>query len=121
MTKPAPSAPEPEAGSVISRTFLVPVLFVSFLVSLFFVDKQTSAGVFASNDRTDSEHKHEHYYHSHQRKLAKKDLDDAFVLRKRVIAAMCLAGGIALAGLWWCLTKAWALWGYHGSRRSMAT
>ena len=87
-TKPAPSAPGPEAGSVISRTFLVPILFVSFLVSLFFVDKKTSAGVFASNDRTDSQHKHEHYYHSHQRQLAKKELDDAFVLRKRVIAAM---------------------------------
>jgi hypothetical protein len=120
-TKPASSASTPEAESIISRTLLGPLLFVSFIVSLFFVDKQTSAGIFESNDRIDSNHGHEHYYHSHQRKLAKKEFDDAFVLRKRVIAAMCIAGGIGLAGLGWCLTKAWALWGYHGSTNSMAT
>ena len=119
--KPTSSGSGPEAESIISRTLLGPVLFVSFIVSLFFVDKQTSAGIFESNDRTDSKHEHEHYYHSHQRKLAKKEFDDAFAIRRRVIAAMCVAGGIGLAGLGWCLTKAWALWGYHGSTSSMAT
>jgi hypothetical protein len=114
-TKPASSTSSPEVESIISRTILGPVLFVSFIVSLFFVDKQTAAGIFESNTRKDSKHGHEHYYHSHQRKLAKKEFDDAFVLRKRVIAAMCVAGVIGLAGLGWLLTKAWAFWRYYQS------
>jgi hypothetical protein len=119
-TKPASSASGPEAESIISRALLGPVLFVSFIFSLFFVDKQTSAGIFESNVRTDSIHEHEHYYHSHQRKLARKEFDDAFALRKRVIAAMCIAGGIGLAGLGWCLTKVWAVYGYRQSTSSIA-
>jgi hypothetical protein len=118
-SRPASSAPSPEAESVISRTLVGPVLFVSFIVSLFFVDKQTSAEIFESNSRTDAKHEHEQYYHSHQRKLARREFDDAFALRTRVIAAMCIAGGIGLAGLGWCLTKAWSMWGYHGSPSSM--
>jgi mannitol-specific phosphotransferase system IIBC component len=117
-TKPVSSTSSPEAESIISRTLLGPVLFVSFIVSLFFVDQQTSAEIFESNARTDTKHEHEHYYHSHQ--LAKKEFDDAFALRKRVIAAMCVAGGISLAGLGWFLTKAWAMWGYQRSPSSIA-
>src|ERR1700733_3237184 len=112
-TKPASSTSSPEVGSIVSRTILGPVLFVSFIFSLFFVDKQTSAIIFESNTRKDSTHGHEHYYHSHQRKLAKREFDDAFALRKRVIAAMCVAGVIGLAGLGWFLTKAWAFWCYY--------
>jgi len=108
--KPASSA---EAESIFSRTLFGPILFVSFIVSLFFVDKQTSAGIFESSARTDPKHEHQPYYHSHQRKLAKKEFDDAFALRKRVIVAMCVGAGMGFAGLGWCLSKAWALWGYH--------
>jgi hypothetical protein len=111
-TKPASSTSSPEVESIVSRTILVPVLFVSFIFSLFFVDKQTSAGIFESNAQKDSKHGHEHYYHSHQRKLARKEFDDAFALRKRVIAAMCVGGVIGLAGLGWLLTKAWTFWRY---------
>lgn len=120
-TKPGPSASGSEADSIISRTLLGPILFVSFIFSLFVVDRQTSAEIFASNTRTDTNHAHEHYYHSHQRKLAKKEFDEAFRLRKRVIAAMCIGSGIALAGLVWCLTKAWAILGYRQSSSSTAT
>jgi hypothetical protein len=114
-TKPAPSTSSPEVESIISRTLLGPILFVSFIVSLFFVDKQTSAGIFESSTRKDSKHGHEQHYHSHQRKLAKREFDDAFALRKRVIAAMGIAGAIGLAGLAWLLTKAWAFWCYYQS------
>jgi hypothetical protein len=114
-TKPASSTSSPEAESIISRTILGPVLFVSFIVSLFVVDKQTAAGILESNTRKDSKHGHEHYYHSYQRKLAKREFDDAFALRKRVIAAMCVAGVVGLTGLGWFLTKAWAFWCYYQS------
>jgi hypothetical protein len=118
-TRPASSASSPDAESIISRALVGPILFVSFIVSLFFVDKQTSASIFESNTRADAKHQHEQYYHSHQRKLAKKEFDDAFALRKRVIAAMCIVGGIALAGLGWGLMKAWGMWASHGFASSM--
>ena len=119
-TKPMSSSSSAEAESIVSRTLFGPVLFVSFLVSLFFVDEQTSAGIFESSARTDPNNKHQHYYHSNQRKLAKKEFDDAFVLRKRVIAAMCVAGGIGLAGLAWCFSKAWVMWACSQTTSEMA-
>ena len=118
-TKPTSSTSSAETESILSRTLLGPVLFVSFIVSLFFVDQQTSAGIFESSARTGLGRKQEHYYHSHQRKLAKREFDDAFALRNRVIAAMCVAGGLGLAGLGWCLSKVWAMWSYHQTTSSM--
>ncbi len=72
------------------------------------MDKQTSTGIFKSTSP-----ERERYYHSHQRKLAKQEIDDAFNLRGRVIAGMCITSALGLAGIGWCLLKAWETWGFH--------
>ena len=107
---PAVSISSKEAETFLSRTLLVPVLFVSFLFSLFIVDRNTSASIFSPSQAASPER--ERFYHSYQRKLAKREIDDAFVLRRRVIVAMCIACAIGIVGAGWCLSMAWRWWGY---------
>ena len=114
----------PVTESFLSRTIFAPILFVSFLISLVLVDRTTSAEVFRHGD-----HQHEHdnarrpssspshnathekekedYYHSHQRKLMKREAEDAFALRQKVIAAMIVCLALGMAVLAWSGVEVW--------------
>ncbi|EXJ76006.1 uncharacterized protein A1O5_00514 [Cladophialophora psammophila CBS 110553] len=94
----------PVAESLLSRLIVAPVLFVSFLISLFLIDRQTYGAIFARSGGQDG------YYHSHQRKLAKREMDDAFQIRSKVIAAMVLLSAVSLALLAWILESVWKVW-----------
>lgn len=102
------SSSSAETESLFSRTIFAPILFVSFLISLLIVDQKTSATILPHPDK--KLHNEDHYYHSHQRKLAKREMDEAFALRKRVIAGMCLLSALTLVGLGWSLSKVWSIW-----------
>lgn len=88
--------------SLFARLIVAPVLFVSFLVSLFFIDRKTYGGVFDHHNSKDG------YYHSHQRKLAKHDMDEAFRAKNKVIVAMAVSGGIGLAMAGWIVSRVYA-------------
>jgi len=98
--KPAPIHPAslPVVESAFSRLIVAPVLFVSFLVSLFLIDRQHYSGIFSHSSSNE-----ERYYRSHQKKLAKREMDDAFQLRGKVIAAMVMAVGVVVAVLGWVI------------------
>jgi hypothetical protein len=93
----------PTTESLFSRLIVGPILFISFLLSLLLVDRKTSTSIFGAGHSS-----HEHY-HSHQRKLARSEMDEAFQRRSRVIAGMCMVSGILVAvvlwavsvGVWW--------------------
>jgi len=104
----ANTGPIPVVDSTFTRLIVAPMLFVSFLFSLFLVDRQVWVSIFGSSSGTSSGK--DGYYHSHQRKLAKQEMNDAFALRRKVIAALCVVGGVALALVAWSLEKAWAIW-----------
>ncbi|KPI45385.1 uncharacterized protein AB675_568 [Cyphellophora attinorum] len=87
--------------SLISRLIIGPVLFISFLVSLFLVDKKIYTSIFGSDSKQGG------YYHSHQRKLAKSEMDQAFQQKNRVIAGLCMASGVAVAVVLWGIGAAW--------------
>lgn len=92
------------AESVFTRFVVAPVLFVSFLVSLVLVDRQTSGSVLGKSGGKDG------YYHSHQRKLAKQEMDNAFQLRGKVIAGMALLSAMSLALFAWAIEFIWRGW-----------
>ncbi|KAJ9604969.1 hypothetical protein H2200_010358 [Cladophialophora chaetospira] len=98
------SAAAPIAESAFSRLIVAPVLFVSFLVSLVLIDRQTYGTVFGRSGSKDG------YYHSHQKKLAKQEMDDAFQMRKKVIAAMVLLSAVVLALSAWTVESMWKVW-----------
>lgn len=87
--------------SLVSRIFVAPVLFISFVISLFLIDRQTYAKVLNGHDSKND------YYHSNQRKMAKQEMNDAFHLRNRVIAAILVICGLGLALLSWTGSKAY--------------
>lgn len=89
--------PEP----LLSRLVVAPVLFVSFLISLFLIDRKHYGTIFANSGSKDG------YYHSHQRKLAKKDMEDAFQMRQKVIALMLMLSAVALAIVAWAFEAVW--------------
>ncbi|OCT46810.1 hypothetical protein CLCR_02168 [Cladophialophora carrionii] len=98
----ADGAPIPEP--LLSRLIVAPVLFVSFLVSLVLIDRQTYGTVFGKSGSKDG------YYHSHQKKLAKREMDDAFQMRSKVIAVMVLVFAVALALFAWTVESIWKIW-----------
>ena len=98
-----PAAAPPE--SLFARLIVAPVLFVSFLLSLFFIDRKTYGGIFGQDHLSK-----DGYYHSHQRKLAKHDVDEAFRARNKVIIAMAVSGGIGLTLVGWVVSKVYSLW-----------
>ncbi|KIW72303.1 hypothetical protein PV04_00507 [Phialophora macrospora] len=98
----AEGAPIPE--SLISRLIVAPVLFVSFLISLVLIDRQTYGTVFGKSGSTDG------YYHTHQKKLAKREMDDAFQMRRKVIAGMALVCAVTLALFAWTVESIWKTW-----------
>jgi len=93
----------PITESLLSRLIVAPVLFISFLVSLVLIDRQTSGSVFGKSGSKDG------YYHSHQRKLAKRDMDGAFQMRSKVIALMVVLSAVALALFAWTMDSIWNL------------
>ena len=95
----ADSAPAKE--SLLSRVVVAPVLFVSFLVSLFLIDSETHRGIFRGHKDKDG------YYHSNQKKLAKEEMDEAFKMRNKVIAGLFLFAGVGLALTGWVLVRCW--------------
>jgi hypothetical protein len=90
--------------SLLSRLIVVPVLCVSFLISLFFIDRRTSSGIFGQSNNQNA------YYHSHQRKLAKQEIDDAFQVRRKVILAMCLLSAMSWVVVAWGIESVWNVW-----------
>jgi len=96
-----PSEAGPAAESLFSRLIVAPVLFTSFLISLVLIDRQTYGSVFGRSGSKDG------YYHSHQRKLAKQEMDNAFQLRSKVIAVMVLLSAVTLALFAWTLESIW--------------
>lgn len=94
----------PVAESLLSRLIVAPVLFISFLVSLLLIDRKTYGGIFGSSGSSDG------HYHSHQRKLAKREMDDAFHLRNKIIAGMAIFGAVSLALFAWCMESLWKAW-----------
>jgi len=50
---------------------------------------------------------HDSYYHTHQRKMARHEIDDAFHMRNRVLAAMFIFSGIGLAVVGWSGSRAY--------------
>ncbi|OAL33622.1 hypothetical protein AYO20_07129 [Fonsecaea nubica] len=97
----------PVAEPLLSRLIVAPVLFISFLISLFLIDRQTYGSIFARSGSRDG------YYHSHQRKLAKREMDDAFQMRSKVIAGMFIFSAVTLALLAWTLESVWKGWRYR--------
>jgi hypothetical protein len=101
------------AESFLSRTLIAPLLFLSFLFSLLWIDRKTSAEIFTheapeskSQTRKSSDPSSK-YYHSHQRHLARLEVDDAFAYQGKVIALLCVGSAVVLAGGSWA---AWRLW-----------
>lgn len=101
------AAPE----SLFSRVIVGPVIFISFLISLLLVDRKIYASIFGPDHHDDHG-----YYHSHQRKLAKSEMDQAFQQRNRVIAGMCMASGVVVAVAMWAISAGWI---YFGGRRAI--
>jgi len=104
MAKTATVTEEVARDPLIVRLIVAPVLFISFLVSLFFIDQKTYGGIFGNSSNKDG------YYHSHQRKLAKREMDDAFQLRQKVIAAMCVLAAVSVALVAWGVEAVWTVW-----------
>jgi hypothetical protein len=100
-TKTTTSEPSVITESLVSKLFVGPILFVSFLFSLLLVDRKTYSSIFSGS------HDSHGYYHSHQRKLAKSEMDQAFQQRSKVIAGMCMLSGIVLAIVLWGMAVGW--------------
>jgi hypothetical protein len=94
----------PAAEPLWNRLIIAPVLFISFLVSLVLIDRQTYGSVFGKAGSKDG------YYHSHQRKLAKREMDNAFQIRSKVIAGMVMLSAVTLALFIWALESIWKAW-----------
>lgn len=103
LNGPTTPTSAPSNESLFGRLILAPVLFVSFILSFFLIDKQTGSEIFGSNPEKGS------YYHSHQRKLAKKEMDEAWVRKNRVIAVLCVGSAVGLALIAWAGLRAWEL------------
>lgn len=85
--------------SLFARIFITPLLFFSFLVSLLLIDKDTYSKVFSGHGSYDQ------HYHTHQRKMARREIEDAFHLRNRVLAAIFVITGFGFALAGWSGVK----------------
>jgi hypothetical protein len=100
--------------SFLSRTILAPVLFISFIFSLLIIDRRTSSLILSppgsppGSPRPKSPGKDpQGYYHSHQRKLARREVDEAFAIRGKVIVGMCVLGSVGFVGMVLVGMKVW--------------
>ncbi|KAL2403195.1 hypothetical protein ABEF95_008500 [Exophiala dermatitidis] len=107
--KPPASGSNPVPEPLLTRLVVAPVLFVSFLISLFLIDRQTYASIFGRSPSKDG------YYHSHQRKLAKREMDEAFQMRRKVIVALCALSAVSLAIVAWGIESLWTVWRVRAS------
>lgn len=117
-SSPTTSEPAPTSESLISRIVFAPLLFVSFLVSLIIVDREASSSVFGTSPpgskdgkRTLDAGKEKRYYHSHQKKLARREIGDAFNIRNKVLVSLCVGMGVTAACMAWFVTRVWEGWG----------
>lgn len=111
------STAEAASESFLARTLFVPVLFVSFLFSLLWIDRKTSAEIFPhenpkSKSRKESEPQ---YYHSHQRHLAKREFDDAFAYQGKLVILLCVGSAVVLVGGSWVVWRFFQ-WEFGGGR-----
>lgn len=108
-TSAATATTEAASESFLSRTLFAPVLFVSFLFSLLWIDRSTSAEIFTHKDPKPKTRKvsEPQYYHSHQRHLAKREFDDAFAYQNKVIMLLCVGSAVLLVSSFWA---AWRFW-----------
>lgn len=89
---------KPMTESAFSRFVVAPVLFASFLVSLFLVDHKTISSIFSEPHYIDT--------YSFRRQSVRKEVDEAFHLRNRVLGAMLFVGGLSAALFGWACAKA---------------
>lgn len=116
-SSPTPTETAPPSESLISRVVFAPLLFISFLISLVIVDHDASTSVLGTssspsgkNGSTSSRSNEKKYYHSHQRKLARREVGDAFDMRNKVLVGLCIGMGIAIAGMAWFVNRVWEGW-----------
>jgi len=109
MSPTTTSKPEAASDSFLARTLFAPILFLSFLFSLLWIDRKTSAEIFThdepklkSRKKSDSQH-----YHSHQRHLATRELEDAFAYQGKVIVLLCVGSAVVLVGASWFVWRFW--------------
>jgi len=105
----ASTSSPPPGDSFYTRLVLTPLLAVSFILSLVLIDRKTNAAIH-NHHHADPCGKDCEYYHSHQRKLAKQEMDDAFKLRGRIIAALVTVTGLGLVTAGWGAVKGWGIW-----------
>ncbi|RMD44240.1 hypothetical protein DV735_g868, partial [Chaetothyriales sp. CBS 134920] len=99
--QPSSSRQAPE--SAFSRFVVAPVVFVTFLFSLALIDRRAAERIFGKE-----QHSKQHgYYHSHQKKLGKQEMADAFQIQRRVIVLFCLLSGLTV---WVAVFAANRLW-----------
>jgi hypothetical protein len=101
LNTPSTTTSSQSEASLFARLILAPILFISFILSFFFIDKQTVSEIFGGKPEKDA------YYHSHQRKLAKTEMDAAWSRKNRVIAVLCIGSAVGLALVAWGGLKAW--------------
>lgn len=106
---PGTSTAQAASDSFLARTFFAPILFISFLFSLLWIDRKTSAEIFTHNDptlktRKKSEPQH---YHSNQRHLAKREFEDAFTSQNKVIVLLCVGSAFVVVGGSWAVWRFW--------------
>ncbi|EAA34688.1 hypothetical protein GE21DRAFT_1051 [Neurospora crassa] len=123
--------PDIRRQSALYKVVMTPIIFVSFVISLAIVDlKYTMHRSHYHAERRPSrlppwlhrivyKYRPYHYtavdengkpvenmdgyYHSKQRKLMAMEADDAFQMRRTVVASLVLAGMVAIWGAWWTL------------------
>jgi hypothetical protein len=109
MSTTTTSKSEAASDSFLARTLFAPILFLSFLFSLLWIDRKTSAEIFThdepklkSRKKSDPQH-----YHSHQRHLAKRELEDAFAYQGKVVILLCVGSAVALVVASWSVWRFW--------------
>ncbi|PSR91927.1 hypothetical protein BD289DRAFT_481365 [Coniella lustricola] len=109
-SSPAPTRPPSRGDASISRlaaiynALLTPIIFVTFLLSLAWVDLRytlTRSHLHANAQQRMPSWLHHivyrEYYHSKQRKLMKMEISDAFEMRGSVMAVF---GVLTMVGIW---------------------
>ncbi|KAJ4381969.1 hypothetical protein N0V85_008612 [Neurospora sp. IMI 360204] len=117
--------------STLYKVVMTPIIFVSFILSLAIVDLKYSMHrshyhaerrpsrlppwlhriaykyrpyqYTAVDENGKPVEDKDGYYHSKQRKLMAMEADDAFQMRRTVVAGLVLAGMVATWGAWWTL------------------
>ncbi|MCJ1371745.1 hypothetical protein MMC20_002964 [Loxospora ochrophaea] len=109
----------PTSDSLLTRLILTPLLFTSFLLSLFLIDKRTHASyrhLHTSPPSSNSAEKEEWVLRAKHRKMMRMETSDAFALRKWVMGVLVLGLGAGALGM--VVVGVWG-WGYLGGWRDV--